>query len=285
MEKYNKTGYLSANFKIFHLIDKEPIKVDFHYHDFHKILIHLSGNVSYCIEGRTYSLNPNDIIFVNAGEVHRPVINDSSPYERIIVYISKNFLKEYQKENNDLSLCFKRAKEKQAHLIRVPSFFNTKLGSIVKELESSLTDEEYANELYHEILFLEFMIQLNRAAIHDGIEYISTSSSNNKTIAIIDYLNANLTSDISIDTLAENFYISRYHLMHSFKEETGYTIGGYITIKRLALAQQLIADGHSISEACYACGFKNYSTFSRAYKKTFGCSPRQKNPTTAPLRY
>lgn len=285
MAKYKKTGYLKSNFKIFHLIDTEPIAVDFHYHDFHKILIHLSGNTSYCVEGRTYSLAPNDIVFVSAGEVHRPILHDSTPYERIIVYISKDFLSDYMEKDNDLSLCFTQARERQAHIIRVPSFYNTKLGYITKELESSLSDNEYANELYHEILFLEFMIQLNRAAIRDGIEYISTSSSNPKTIAIIDYLNSNLTNDISIEILAEKFYMSRYHLMHSFKDETGYTIGGYITTKRLALAQSLIAEGTTVSEACYQCGFKNYSTFSRAYKKTFGCSPRENTPASAPLRY
>lgn len=285
MAKYNKLGYLTSNFKIFHLIDKDPIQVDFHYHDFHKILIHLSGNASYCIEGRTYQLMPNDIVFVNAGEVHRPILHDSTPYERIIVYISKDFLSDYQDKGNDLTLCFTQAKEHQAHIIRVPSFFNSKLGAIIKELEVALDSNEYAKELYHEILFLEFMIQLNRTAICDEIEYISNSVYNPKTIAIIDFLNSNLTNDISIDKLAANFYVSRYHLMHSFKEDTGYTIGGYITTKRLALAQSLINEGHSINDACYESGFKNYSTFSRAYKKSFGCSPRENNPSSAPLMY
>ena len=53
---YAKTGYLTESFKIFHLKDEHKLNIDFHYHDFHKILIPMSGNVSYCIEDRSYIL-------------------------------------------------------------------------------------------------------------------------------------------------------------------------------------------------------------------------------------
>lgn len=251
--------------------------IDFHYHDFHKILIFLKGNTSYCIEGRTYDLTPNDIVFVHAGEVHRPIQHDTSTYERIVIYISKVFLDSYQKENNDLSLCLKRAHESRSHVLRVPAFHSTKLGNVVTELERSFNSQEYANELYHEVLFLEFMIQLNRAAIRDGIEYIANSASNPKIIAILDYLNKHLTEDISIDLLADTFYLNRYYLMHTFKEETGYTIGQYVTTKRLLMARDLISGGMQITNACYECGFKNYSTFFRAYRKSFGNTPKTQN--------
>ena len=52
---YTKAGYLTEPFKIFHLRDEHKLNIDFHYHDFHKILIHLHGNVSYCIEAEAMS--------------------------------------------------------------------------------------------------------------------------------------------------------------------------------------------------------------------------------------
>lgn len=272
---YQQTGYLDDNFKIFHLMDHDMREIDFHYHNFHKVLIFLRGNTSYCIEGRTYDLKPNDIVFVHAGEVHRPVAHDHGVYERIIIYISKEFLDAYQTPDNDLSLCLKQAHHNQSHVLRVPAFPSTRLGNIVKELEGSFHSNEYANELYHEILFLEFMIQLNRAAIRDGIEYIADSASNPKMIAILDYLNEHLTEDLNIDLIADTFFLNRYYLMHTFKEETGYTIGNYITTKRLFMARDLIDSGMPITDACYECGFKNYSTFFRAYKKTFHVMPSQ----------
>ncbi len=274
MNEYEKTGYLNSNFKIFHLVDKGMPPIGFHFHDFHKILLLMKGNVSYCVEGRTYDLQADDIVFVPAGEVHRPVLHDTAIYERIIIYISKDYLNTYWTDNYDLAQCLIEAHQKQSHVLRVPAFGTTKLGQIVRELEQSLDSNEYANELYHNLLFLEFMIQLNRVAIHDGIEYLSNSSSNKKMIDVIDYLNEHLTDDLSIDFLAETFYLSRYHLMHAFKEETGYTIGNYLSTKRLLLARDRIRQGEPITNVCYECGFRNYSTFSRAYKKNFGCSPR-----------
>ena len=128
------------------------------------------------------------------------------------------------------------------------------------------------------------MVQLNRNALRNSIEYLSNTSSNQKMIAIIDYLNEHLTEDISIDSLSETFFLSRYHLMHSFKEETGYTIGNYLSTKRLLLARDLILQGEPITNVCYECGFRNYSTFSRAFKKNFGYSPREQRAIDSTLR-
>lgn len=271
--KYEKTGYLTEPFKIFHLKDEHKLDIDFHYHDFHKILIHLRGDVSYCIEGRSYDLAPNDIVIVNAGEVHKPILNDDCIYERIIIYVSQQFLDDYVSEGTDLACCFKQAYANQSHVLRLAASKGSRLAEIVGNLDASLNDHEYANELYRKLLFLEFMIQLNRITLQGGIEYINTFSSNEKIIEIIDFLNKNLTKQISIDDLSEKFFLSRYYLMHTFKEETGYTIGSYITNKRLMLARDMIRDGSSITEACYACGFGSYSSFVRSYKKVFHHTP------------
>lgn len=277
MNEYQKTGYLHDNFKIFHLTDTTHKEFSYHYHDFNKILILLRGDVTYTIEGRTYDLQPNDIVFVNAGEVHKPTIQSVIPYERIVVYVSPDYLNAHQKNKADLNTCFHQAHKEQSHVLRIKSFSNSRLRSCMQRLETSLQDKEFAHELFHEILFLEFMIELNRASLGDAISYISNTSSNKTILAILSYLNEHLTEDISIDTLAEKFFLSRYYLMHTFKEETGYSIGNYLTTKRLLLAKEMISNGKPITEVCYSCGYKNYSTFSRAYKKNFGLPPRLLN--------
>ena len=285
MAGYSQRGYLYSDFKIFHLSDNNLGEIDFHYHDFHKILIHLSGNASYSIEGQTFDLQSNDIVFVGAGEVHRPIFHDDSVYERIIIYISKDFLNEYSKENNDLSLCFKNAMSNGSHVLRLRSFKNSNVASIINKLIKSLNSKSYANELFMQILFLEFMVELNRAALEDDVEYLSTNYANAKVNDIIQYINENLSSDLSIDNIASHFYLSRYYLMHSFKLETGYTIGNYITIKRLTLAQSLIEQGVPVTAAAEQTGFNTYSTFLRAYKKTYGTSPRKRAESDASLLF
>ena len=285
MDRYTKKGYLYDNFKIFHLLDTNLKEIDFHYHDFHKVLIHLSGNTSYSIEGQTFDLQADDIVFVTAGEVHRPIFHDDSPYERIIIYISKEFLAEYSQDENDLSYCFRNAMEKGSHVLRLRSFKNSRVAAAVSRLTANVGGDDYANELLMQVLFLEFMVELNRAAISDEVEYISTNYAGSKIGEIISYINEHLAEDLSVDAIASQFFLSRYYLMHTFKEETGYTIGNYITIKRLAAAQSLIDDGVAIVDAAERSGFGTYSTFLRAYKKTYGTSPKNRLMSQASLSF
>ena len=274
MAEYEKKGYLNQDFRIFHLVDESKREFSYHYHDFYKLVIFICGDVTYCIEGKSYELTPYDMILVNSGEVHRPIVHSQRPYERIIIYISPQFLQSYQQADYDLGLCFEKVRKEQSNVLQMPSMKSSKLYQVCRELEASFEDTDYASGLYQNILFLEFMIQLNRAAVHDKLDFTKTTA-NDKILNVLSYINEHLTEDVSIDLLSEHFFISKYYLMHSFKEETGYTIGSYLTTKRLRYAKELISGGMPVTQACFECGFKNYSTFSRAYKKNFKVSPTQ----------
>ncbi|MDF2905199.1 MAG: rhaS 9 [Herbinix sp.] len=274
MINFEKAGYLHHDFKIFHLIDRQRKEFEFHYHDFNKIIIFISGNINYTIEGKSYELQPYDILLVNAGEIHRPSVLDNSAYERIIIYVSPQFLNTFSEEEYDLNYCFNRAKQEHSNVLRIYSMEKSKLYQVCQELEHSFSDHAFGKELYQKILFLEFMIQLNRTAILNHINYLDSAKDNSKLVQILDYINEHLAEELSIDSLSAKFYLSRYYLMHFFKEETGYTIGNYITEKRLLLAKNLVQNGFSITEACFQSGFKNYSTFSRAFKKAFNTVPK-----------
>jgi AraC-type DNA-binding domain-containing proteins len=101
------------------------------------------------------------------------------------------------------------------------------------------------------------------------MEYDTTVNS------IIKYINENLSRNLSIDILSEKFFVSRYYIMHRFKTCTGYSIHNYIVQKRLIMANALIKSGKPATEASLECGFNDYSSFMRAFKKMFGHSPRQ----------
>jgi AraC-like DNA-binding protein len=92
---------------------------------------------------------------------------------------------------------------------------------------------------------------------------------------ILDYINENISEELSIDNLANKFYLSKYYLMHKFKKQTGYTVHNYILQKRLIMSNSLIKSGKSITQVCAECGFCDYSTFFRAFKKMFGVSPKE----------
>ena len=175
----------------------------------------------------------------------------------------------YRKDSYDLSYCFQKAEEEHSNVLRIPSLEKSSLFRSISRLEKSFQDDGYAAELFRQVLFLEFMIHLNRSAQKNRLEFIDTASCNSRVLDILQYINENLDGELDIDTLAGRFYISRYYMMRLFKQETGYTLGQYISQKRLLLAKELILSGVPGTQACFDCGFKDYSTFSRAYKKFF----------------
>lgn len=273
MDNYEKKGYLNSDFRLFHLTDTPKRDFEFHYHDFDKIIIYICGSVTYRIEGCSYKLKPYDIILVRHNDIHKPDIDPSVPYERIIVYLSPGFLMAYQSDSYDLSTCFQKSKELHSHVLRIYSMEKSDIYRTLVNLEYACTHNGYARELYCQVVFLEFMIQLNRASLDNRVQYLSPSSGDYRVLGIMDYINSHLMEDITVDRIAAACYISRYHLMHLFKGETGYTLFDYITEKRLALARNLLKNGTPVSEACFGSGFKNYSTFFRAYKKHYHVSP------------
>ena len=272
---YEKTGYLNEPFKLFHLTDHEINTYECHYHDFFKIMLFVSGDVDYFIEGVTYRLEPSDIVLVGAGEVHKPIIRSTSPYERIILYVSPELLTSSSDKDCPLEACFLKQHEKTERLpvLRTSTSSAYRLFSLCQKLETSLSGREYAAKLYSRCLLIEFLIELNRSFLADPTRYIETGAANRKITEILHYINGHLNDDLSIEALSKKFFISRRYLMHIFKEETGYSIGKYVNAKRLFSARDKIRHGMSLTEACFSSGFQHYSTFTRSYYRMFRTTP------------
>ena len=118
------------------------------------------------------------------------------------------------------------------------------------------------------------MVYLNRIFLEKQYIYDKKSYSYDSQIAsLLQYINHNLQADLSVEKLAARYYVSKYHLMRKFKEETGYTLHNYIVSKRLLMARSLIDQGMPVIKAAQESGFAEYSTFSRAYRKQFQQSP------------
>lgn len=267
-----KSGYLMEKFKLFHLKDSQPREYVYHYHDFHKLIWFISGDVEYHIEGKSYKLESHDILLVNQGEIHKPFVDFSRIYERYVFYISSSFLEEHSEEGSNLNLCFQAAHEEQGNVIRLSPQESRALFETIKLLEDAGKEQAYA-EMYSRILFLKFLIELNRYCLNNPDVYHKIARYDKKIVELIHYINENLSGDLSIEALSARFFISKYHLMRKFKEETGYSIHQYILEKRILAARNLIAAGHLATIASVECGFKDYSTFGRAYKKLLGQLP------------
>lgn len=271
---YKKSGYLTSDYRLFHLKDTTLRTFDFHYHDFHKILIFLKGNAGYIIEGRQYDLQPFDILLIPAGEIHKPVVHGNATYERIIFYISPDFFTANSTADANLFTCFETAVKLDSNLIRPQDMDasgneHSSLRALIKQLiKLPLSAEEHANgenlfgaDLHLKLKVLEFLILLNRATLTKQTDFSNPITGHPAVLSIMEYINNHITEDLSIDTIADAMFLNRSYIMHLFKAETGYTIGQYITQKRLFLTNQYRSQGLSLTEACYKSGFRNYSAY------------------------
>ena len=140
-----KSGYLYQDFRLFHIADCSDKTYEYHYHEFNKIVITLSGNVTYFVEGKSYKLKPWDILLVNNHDVHKPVIDPTQLYDRIIIWVDNSFLKKFSYPDCDLTTCFHLADKKSFNLVRLSTELQERLQYILTHLEQALTSEEYGS--------------------------------------------------------------------------------------------------------------------------------------------
>ena len=281
MEEYQKRGYLLEDFRLFHLRDTQNTKIDYHYHEFCKLLLLVSGSGYYAIEGKRYLLHAGDAVLIDSRCVHRPEFDSSSPNERIIIYVSPDFLQRESTSDCNLGDCFSIHR---GCVLRPAEHNRPQLFSLVKSLEQELSSSNFGRSVLARSLLLRLLVEIIRQLNLDNVILPNPIlPSNGRMRNILDYLDAHLTESISIDDLANRFYISKYHMMRQFHKETGSSIHNYLSTRRLVHARELIASGVPATDACFTSGFRSYSSFSRAYGKLFGTTPTGRTELSAVL--
>jgi AraC-like DNA-binding protein len=155
--------------------------------------------------------------------------------------------------------------------------------AIARELEKELADEQYGRLIVSTGLLLRLLIAIGRGFLQPSAARLEpTQPKDGKMLDILRYIDNHLCEDITIDLLAEKFYISKFHMMRRFREETGSSVHTYLSDRRLLLARDMIRNGTPATDACFHCGFRSYSSFSRAYGKLFGTTPTGRTGGSVP---
>ncbi len=266
-------GYLTDSFRVFHVKDKGFTESEFHYHEFHKIIIPIVGGTYYLSEKGTYKASPGELLIVPASTLHRPKYLERESCERYVIWFSRNSIN--LADSDLLSLLNKSLSSGKDEILQI-ELSNSDSMKIVKclseiELETQL-NLPFSNTL-KKALFYEALVRIGRCLQSENPKEPGIFA-DEMIKDVTEYINTNLSLDLSIEEIASALFVSKSYLMHRFKDITGDTIHQYIIRKRLAIASSLIASGNRINEACITAGFKDYSSFARAFKKTFGRSPR-----------
>jgi len=260
-------------YAIAHLHKEEKI-MDMHIHDCYEIYYSISGGKQFLIDNRFYDINPGDLFIINQFESHYLTQINNMVHERIIISIHPDFLKEISTIQTDLSYCFTERNQVFNHRISLNKEQQHRFLYFIGKITTS---NEFGSDIIERVAFMELMVLLNSLFINNNRSEIVDSNFqyNQQVQEILTYINQHITETITVERLAEQFYLSTSYICRIFKATTGTTINKYINARRITIAKSLLTMGFGVSEVCEKCGFNDYSNFLKAFTKAVGISPKK----------
>ena len=236
----------------------DPLNRKQHVHaDRVEILQILSGSGSFLVDDTRYPITRGAILFIDSDSIHCSAPEENEPYVRNKVTVNKNQL---------LTLC--ELGGDTAEILDSLRYFVTdepmleRISALFEELFKSREDSWHTLRLFSELLSLSIRsakAEKNTPRIEDPI---------------LDYINRNLASSLTLEEIAEISHFSKYHFCRVFKQKTGMTPMQYVRLRRVSKAKELLAEGErSISEIAVICGYDNFGFFCRVFRSLTGMTP------------
>ena len=229
-------------------------------HAEYEILLFLEGGLSYVVEDRKYEVFPYTLILVSPNTYHFAVPKGEGRYCRYMVafkaqavdagLLEKTFTHSgcYQlEENHPVVQSFR-----QLHAMRTEALADF----------DNLLLKNLCNQILLGLLIRQRMPETGGSGAEQTLSY-----------PLIDYIERNLTTIRSVEEIAAHFFVSVSTISHHFKLRMGISLMQYIRQKRLLLARSLLEQGEKPQIAAEKAGFREYSTFYKAYIRYFGAPP------------
>lgn len=245
-----------------HAVKKNQQKDSYqpHFHNLTEIIFFKSGNISYITDGKKFKLKKDMLVLTRPAHIHDINVEGDEEYERYNILIDEKSLPFdiYQKIPYDI------------HVLDFEK--NTNISNIFKKMDY------YCNVLDGEDLgnILQSLVQevLYNIIIESKNVTKSISTTTNPIISkAMEYIENNLLTLSGVEEIANELFVTKSHLHHLFIEHLKMPPKKYIAVKRLTIAKRELYSGSKATEVCAKCGFSDYSSFYRAYKKQFGHSP------------
>jgi AraC-like DNA-binding protein len=265
----------SKYFALAHLYFEEKT-MNVHIHDCYEIYYSISGGKQFLIDNKSYKIEPGDLFFINQYESHYLAQIDQTEHERIIISIHPDYLKSISTENTALDYCFHYREPGFSHRISLDKNQQQRFLYYIHKITSL---SGYASDVLERVAFTELMVFFNKEfyskqivnELEDSFSYQYDQQVND----ILEYINQNISCSLTIQQLAEHFFLSKSFICRIFKQSTGTTINKYLTARRISIAKVLLSDGLSVNDVYEQCGFLDYSTFLKSFTKIVGVSPKK----------
>lgn len=246
-----------------------PGEIQQHSHNFYEILFIRKGYPQYRIGTERFRLEPGDLIFIPPGIPHVPLFdkNNSQSYQRYVLWLKEDYPQMLH------SLVPQEGFRRYGLLRTCGSSWNFVENCFQKGLhEIQQKQPGWEAMLYANTL--ELMTHLYRAFL-DSQTVQPQSEIPQLLDQILDYVDQNLASRITLTETARHFYVSESTVSTLFRKEMGTSFYRCVTQRRLIAAKKRILEGAVLEEVARNVGFGDYSSFYRAFKGEYGISPKQ----------
>lgn len=246
-----------------------------HYHDFYEMQFYLGesdenqiGEIT--INGKTRQLKQGCMVLINMFDTHQIKITCNAPYTRYCISFDPSLLLFSCSNSTNLFNIFSNCADVKYSQPLTSSQIKTFIDIYYRHEHLTLT---HGRDVLEKAIILEIFANIYDI-FYDGQQISDTESRNLALITeLINYIDANIADDLSLERLAEQVNFSTFHLSRLFKRYTGTTLNKYIVTKRIDKAKLLLKDLTSITAVSKEVGFNNYNHFFRTFKNITGLSP------------
>lgn len=264
-----------TDFELQYKRDSSLIDVELHHHDFYEVYYLISGDVTYTIESKLYKVLPGDLLLISPRELHQVHIQaERWDYERYVLWLNPGYVSRLSSEGSDLLQALDPTRPGYRNQIRLQSPERQRVQSLLEQLYAESQETAFGWDLLPGSLLTQLLVTVNRLALREDVSRTNISLTSRTVAQVIDYISLNYAEPLSLDALAERFYVSKYHLSHEFQRQVGTSVYRYIQKKRLQIARHLLSQGHKPNLVYTQCGFRDYAGFYRAFRGEYGISPR-----------
>lgn len=266
---------ISEDFELYYYDDCNLKKVNPHTHNYYEFCFFLEGDIDMQVGTGNHSIRFGDVMLIPPNIAHRSIIKSlNTPYRRFIFWISKDFFDRLKLISSNYTFAMDYALEQKQYLFHLDRISFTSLQSKMLRLLEEMQSEHFGKELQINLYVDDLILNINRL-IYNIVEPKKRSNDASLYTNILDYIEEHIDEELSLEKIADEFYVSKYHIAHVFKDTLGLSIHQYITKKRLTLCQEAIRANMNITEVYQTYGFGDYSSFYRAFKKEYGISPKE----------
>lgn len=247
--------------------------VHIHYNDY-EVYYLLEGERCYFIGTKIYHLKQGSLVFVRRNVIHKTALSREAHHDRILLEISRSYLESVFAITGELTL--HDFFQDDCIILSLESEEQNFITELLLALGRELGTKNSGFRLLAKSLVAELFIYAKRMENKTNPSASSrTDDPRHRQIEqIACYIAENCCSPLSLNSIAEQFYMNKCYLSRIFKEITGFTVNGYLHARRIQKARSLlIQNSMNISEVAEAAGYENLTYFERVFKKHTGMSP------------